>query len=100
MNYSDGSKVLLGDVVALPVPDGTQEAQVVMLGDTLTHLDLEEHFVDWVIQEKLLDGSRVVVQWLAENPFRHSKPSYAPIGDKMFTPVDEFVELVKRAGVQ
>ena len=100
MNYSDGLKVLLGDIVTLPVPDGTQQAQVVMLGDTLAHLDLEKHFVDWVIQGKLLDGSQVIVQWLAENPFRHSNPSYAPVGDKMFTPTDEFMELVRRSGVR
>ena len=100
MNYSNGLKVLLGDIVTLPVPEGTKEARVVMLGDTLAHLGLDEQFVEWVIQDKLLDGGRVVVEWLTGNPFKHNNPAYAPVGDKMFTRVDEFVELVKRANEQ
>ena len=71
-----------------------------MLGDTLAHLGLDEQFVEWVIQDKLLDRGQIVVEWLTENPFKHNNPSYAPVGDKMFMQVDESVELVERDNVK
>jgi hypothetical protein len=44
MLYSDGLTVELGHLVALPVPEGTETGQVVMLGDTYAHLDIDPEF--------------------------------------------------------
>ena len=91
MRYHDESLVSLGDIVMVPVPSGTAKARVVMLGDSHTHLSLDEKFVEWVRAEKLLDKDSVVIEWLGPNPFSHSNPDYAPVGDYMFTPVDQHV---------
>ena len=52
MIYADGSAVTLGDIVALPVPEGSDKARVVMLGDTYEHLDTDPQFLSWVKAEK------------------------------------------------
>jgi len=91
MNYYDGSGIKLGDIVSVPVPDGTAKARVVMLGDTYAHLDIDEQFLDWVKKEKILETTSVVIEWLEENPFEHNDPQYAPVGNYMFTKVDEWV---------
>jgi hypothetical protein len=62
-----------------------------MLGDTYAHLDIDPRFVTWVTTKRILETGSVVVEWLEGNPFVHSDPAYAPAGNFMFTPVDEFV---------
>jgi hypothetical protein len=48
MKYHDGTSVLLGDIVAVPVPGGTARARVVMLGESYEHLNVDEQFISWV----------------------------------------------------
>ena len=94
MVYEDGSAVALGDIVALSVPGGSEKARVVMLGDTYEHLDIDPQFVRWVKTERKLEPSSIVVEWLNHNPFAHSNPAYAPVGNYMFLPVDKWVTRV------
>jgi hypothetical protein len=91
MKYHDGSNVSLGDVVNVPVPGGTAKARVVMLGDTYEHLDIKEGFVAWVKRDKVLKPTSIVIEWLSANPFEHDDPQYAPVGNYMFSPLDEWV---------
>lgn len=83
--------MLLGDVVSLPVPEGTAKVCVVMLGDSYDHLPIDAQFLSWVKAEKVLQESSVVVEWLSDNPFLHDDPQHAPVGSYMFTTVDEWV---------
>jgi hypothetical protein len=92
MKYQDGSTVNLGDIVRVPVPGGTARARVVMLGDTYHHLNLDESFLSWVKEERKLGATSIVLEWLGSNPFSHNDPRYAPVGNYMFSPVDEHVE--------
>ena len=91
MHYHDGSLVRLGDLVDVPVPAGTARARVVMLGDTYEHLNVEANFLSWVNAERILRNIAVVIEWIGENPFAHDDPQYAPVGNYMFTDVDEHV---------
>jgi hypothetical protein len=92
MEYRDGSRISLGDIVSVPIPHGTAKARVVMLGDTYEHInDIDEGFLKWVIAERKLDESGIVVEWVGENPFAHHNPEVAPVGNYMFSPVDEHV---------
>ena len=91
MNYSDGFPVKLGDIVTIPFSDGSARARVVMLGDTREHLDMDEHFVEWVESEGLLQSSQVVVEWVDRNPLAHNDPQYAPVSNYMFTELDACV---------
>lgn len=91
MRYHDGSPVALGDFVEVPIPIGTARARIVMLGDTYEHLELDAGFLSWVKTERILRESAVVIEWLCENPFAHDDPNYAPVGNYMFTDVDENV---------
>jgi len=91
MKYHDGSTILLGDIVTVPVPEGTAKARIVMLGDSYEHLDIEEQFLIWVKTDKILQESSVVIEWVSSNPFAHSDPQYAPVGNYMFTAVDEWL---------
>jgi len=91
MRYFDGSEVGLGDIVRVPVPNGESKARVVMLGDTYAHSDIDEQFLSWVKESRTLRASSIVIEWLGENPFAHQDPKYAPVGNFMFTDVDEFV---------
>ena len=92
MNYSDGTPAQLGDIVRVPIPNGSARARIVMLGATYQHLDIDPGFVSWVTSDKVLRVDSVVIQWLDANPFAHDDPRYAPVGNFMFTPLDEFVE--------
>ena len=92
MTYYDGAPISLGDIVRLPIPGGTAKARVVMLGDSYEHLDIDEQFVAWVQRDRVLERSSVVVEWLDRNPFAHTDPRYAPVGNYMFSPVDEHFE--------
>lgn len=92
MKYSDGSDIVLGDIVRVPIPGGTATARVVMLGDTYQHLDIDRRFVEWVTQERILETSSVVIEWLGKNPFAHNNPAYAPVGNYMFSPADEHLQ--------
>jgi hypothetical protein len=94
MLYHDGSEVALGHFVAVPVPSGTARGRVVMLGDTYAHLDVDPNFLEWVVRDKVLEPSSIVIEWAGGNPFAHDDPRYAPVGRYMFTPVDEFVARV------
>ena len=91
MKYHDGSTITLGDIVSVPVPKGTAKARVVMLGESYAHLDLEPSFLDWVTRDKVLESGSIVIEWLATNPLAHDDPQYAPVGNYMFSPVDEHV---------
>jgi hypothetical protein len=92
MKYPDGSPVKLGDIVTIPLPGGSTRARVVMLGDTREHLDIDKQFLDWVERDKsLLEPSYVVVEWIDHNPLAHNDPKYAPVGNYMFTELDECV---------
>jgi hypothetical protein len=92
VKYFDGAPIALGDQVVLPVPSGTAKARVVMLGETYEHLEIDPGFVSWVKSERILDASSVVVEWIGSNPFAHTDPRYAPVGNFMFSPVDEFLQ--------
>jgi hypothetical protein len=91
MRYHDGSPVALGDLVDVPIPAGTARARVVMLGDTYEHLPIDPAFVSWVESDRVLRESAVVIEWLGENPFAGDDPKCAPVGNYMFTDVDEHV---------
>ncbi len=89
MNYSDGTRVMLGDLVSLPVGAGkSATARVVMLGDTYEHLPLEDAFLSFVLRDKILRPTAVAVEWIGSNPFAHDDPSLAPVGGYMTTDVD------------
>jgi hypothetical protein len=88
MNYHDGSLVKLGDIVAIRLADRMAAGRVVLLGDTREHLGVEKEFIQWAESEKLLDPSKVVVEWVGRNPFAHDDPQYAPVGNYMLTVLD------------
>lgn len=92
MKYHDGSTISLGDVVSVLVPAGTAKGRVVMLGDTYEHLDIDQQFLDWVKGDRVLERDSVVLEWLDSNPLAHNDPRYAPVGDYMFSPVDEWLK--------
>jgi hypothetical protein len=91
MKYRDGTTVMLGDLVDVPVPKGTTKARVVMLGETYEHLDIDPKFVEWVKTDKLLERTSIVIEWIEGNPFAHDNPRWAPVGNYMFSPLDEWV---------
>jgi hypothetical protein len=92
MKYHDGSPAKLGDTVTIPLRDCIAKARIVMLGDTREHLDIDKKFLDWVESDKaLLEPSYVVVEWIDQNPLAHNDPKYAPVGNYMFTELDECV---------
>lgn len=92
MKYSNNKKVFLGDIVTVPVPGGTTKAQVVMLGETYEHLDIDKQFLSWVKESKVLKPDSIVIEWIGENPFAHNDARYASVGNYMFTVLDESVE--------
>ena len=92
MKYHDGSTIALGDIVSVPVPGGTAKARVVMLGETYEHLDVDVPFLAWVNADKVLKQSSVIIEWVESNPFAHDDPRYAPVGNYMFSAVDESLE--------
>jgi hypothetical protein len=67
-----------------------------MLGDTYEHLDIDPNFVAWVKKDKVLQPSSIVVEWIDSNPFAHDDPRYAPVGNYMFSALDERVTLSGR----
>jgi hypothetical protein len=90
VNYHDGSRISLGDVVMVLIgPDRYERARVVMLGDTYEHLDIDTKFVSWVKKDKVLEQSSVIVEWIGPNPFAHNDSRYAPVGNYMFSAADE-----------
>lgn len=91
MRYHDGSTVALGDLVNVPVPGGKAKARVVMLGDTYEHLDIDPGFLAWVKKDNVLEKTSIVIEWIKENPFAHDDPRYAPVGNYMFSALDEWV---------
>jgi hypothetical protein len=91
VKYRDGATVVLGDVVQVPVPGGKAKARVVMLGETYEHLDIDPAFVAWVKKDKVLERTSIVIEWIDENPFAHEDPRYAPVGNYMFSQLDEWV---------
>jgi hypothetical protein len=94
MRYHDGSQVALGDLVEVPIPSGSARGRVVMLGDTYEHADIEPGFLSWVKSDRVLREDSVVIEWVGENPFAHNDPKYAPVGNYMFTAIDEDVHAV------
>lgn len=99
MKYHDGSEVRLGDIVTVPTSRGDERARVVMLGDTHEHLEIDPEFVQWVVSDNILAATSIFVEWIGSNPFAHSDPKYAPVGNHMSTVVDEHVRLECRATV-
>jgi len=97
MNYHDGLEIRLGDIVSVPAPDGDRQARVVMLGDTREHLEVDADFIDWVLRDNILAATSIFVEWLGSNPFAHSDPEFAPVGNFMSTTVDEHVHFNSRA---
>jgi hypothetical protein len=91
MQYADGSPLALGDIVTVPIPNGTARARVVMLGENYDHLDIDAGFVAWVKNDHILEPGSVVVEWIDGNPLAHSDPQYAPVGNYMFSPVDQYL---------
>jgi hypothetical protein len=63
-----------------------------MLGDTLEHLNLDSEFVKWIIEDKIMDRDTIAVQWIGKNPLAHDDPKYAPVGDILFTGLDEDIK--------
>ena len=100
MIYHDGSTIGLGDIVNVPVPGGTAKARVVMLGDTYQHLDIDPPFLAWVKRDRVLEQSSVVIEWLGNNPFAHEDSRYAPVGNYMFSPADEWLKRDAQQGLQ
>ena len=94
MQYRDGTTATLGDVVSVPIPGGTAEARIVMLGDTYEHLEIDAQFLSWVTRERILKAGFIVIEWLGINPFAHQDPAHASVGNYMFTPLDEWVARV------
>ena|SRR5205809_952700 len=99
MKYRDGTDVRLGDLVSVPVPTGTASARVVMLGDSREHLPIDEQFLAWARSPIQLRTTAIVIEWTGSNPLAHHDPNLAPVGNYMFTDVDEFVEFESRAVV-
>ena len=97
MRYRDGQEARLGDVLMVPVPSGNHRARLVMLGDSREHIDIDEQFLAWVNSSAVLAPTSVVIEWLQGNPFAHKNQSFAPVGQYMFTVLDEDVSLVSRA---
>jgi hypothetical protein len=92
MKYHDGFPAKLGDIVIIPLRDSSAKARIVMLGDTREHLDIDKEFLDWVENDKsLLEPSYVIVEWVDRNPLAHNDPKYAPVGNYLFTKLDECV---------
>lgn len=60
---------------------------------TLTRRRCAE-FRNWVLRENLLADDAVVVEWVGQNPLAHQDPRYAPVGDYMFTRLDDCVRQV------
>jgi hypothetical protein len=90
MRYHDGSELRLGDIVRTPIgKDVTTRGRVVMVGDTLDHLEIDPQFVSWVKTAEKLGIDQVVVEFMDKNPFEHEDPKFAPVGDYMFIAVDE-----------
>lgn len=63
MLYEDGREVRLGDTVAIEISGEWPEAVVVMLGDTLDHIDIEASSLEWY-KSGGVGAQDIVVQWL------------------------------------
>ena len=92
MKYPDGTPALLGDIVTIPLSDGPHEGRIVMLGDTMEHLNLHSELVKWIIDDKIMDHTTIAVQWIGQNSLAHNDPQYAPVGDIIFTELKEDIK--------
>ena len=99
MKYKNGLEVRVGDVVSVTIPGGCAMGRVLMLGDTYEHLSIDLDFLKWVQSDNVLRPDCVVIEWVGDNPFAHDDLTSAPVGNYMFTPVDEWTELKARANV-
>ena len=81
----------MGVLPSLTPPAGTK----IKIGPK-KHLSLEKSFLDWVLKDNILDEDSIVVDWIEKNPLEHSNPDYAPVGNYMFTGIDEELKLIKR----
>ena len=61
---------------------------------TLAHVGVDAEFRNWVLRENLLADDAVVIEWVGQNPLAHQDPRYAPVGDYMFTRLDDCVRQV------
>lgn len=99
MEYHDRQEIKLGDIVELDMPEGRERAKVVMLGSTYQHLPLEASFESWVKKERILGIESIVVEWIGRNPLAHNDPSYAPVGNYLFTSISDDLKLVSRGSI-
>jgi hypothetical protein len=95
MKYADGSSIALNDLVTVPVPGGSARARVVMLGESYEHASIDPQFLRWVYGERKLEKTAVVVEWIDCNPFAHDDPTFAQVGNYLFSPVDEFLRPIR-----
>ena len=54
-------------------------------------LGYDQQFLTWVTAERVLEPSSAVIEWIEYNPSEHNDPQYAPVGNYMFTTIDEWV---------
>lgn len=97
MEYIDGRKILLGDLIEISMPEGIEMGRVVMLGENYERLELEGSFISWVIKDQILDKDSIVVEWVNNNPLAHDNPEFAPVGNYMFTGISHDLKLEQRA---
>jgi len=96
MEYFDNQEIILGDIVTLDMPEGREQAKVVMLGSNYEHLEIENSFETWVKKDKVLNSDSIVIEWIGANPLAHDDPNYAPLGNYMFMGISEDLKLIKR----
>jgi len=70
--------------------------RVVMLGGSYEHEAVESSFLQWVTEERGLAENEVVLEWIDDNPFTPDNPNYAPVGNYLFSGVDEYLEFKGR----
>jgi hypothetical protein len=52
---------------------------------------MDPSFLEWVEPDRGLEPSSIVVEWVEGNPFAHSNPNYASVGQYIFSSLDEWV---------
>lgn len=67
MRYHDDQEVRLADRVAIEMKGHWPEAVVVMLGDSLEHLEMDADALDWYQNKGGVDRDHVVIQWLEDD---------------------------------
>jgi hypothetical protein len=50
---------------------------------------IDPQFVNWVKAASILARIQIVIEFVDKHPFEHNDPKLAPVGDYLFTPVDQ-----------